>query len=156
LHLPSGGEILGGCQAGIEAVHGTLGLPWAGTIIATTVTFRLLMTLPPTIWQHRLLARFELLRPTIMQWRDAIMHKTIVECRRAKMSSEAAQSKMETAVREKRLELIEAEFGKIPWVYGLTKNRDACELCDASCLFSLAQAHLLLLLLLNCWKPFQT
>lgn len=46
-------------QDGLVRLHDTTGLPWWASIILSTVLFRTVITLPLTIYQHRITARLE-------------------------------------------------------------------------------------------------
>lgn len=46
-------------QQGLVEIHDFTGLPWWASIIATTFIFRTIVTLPLTIYQHKITARIE-------------------------------------------------------------------------------------------------
>ena len=75
-------------QGGLEGMHsmlGAAGMPFGGTLIASTVLLRFALTMPPTIYQHQVLARYTRLQPTIKQWSSAIQHKVgRMRCRHQK------------------------------------------------------------------------
>lgn len=105
-------------------IGGATGMPFAGTIIVSTVLLRFLLTLPPTIYQHQVLARYTRLQPTIKQWTSAIQHKVIIESKRARRSADETNTLIKAGVTEKRLELTQREFGQFLfpiWMVGQEK-----------------------------------
>ncbi|XP_011183632.1 cytochrome c oxidase assembly protein COX18, mitochondrial [Zeugodacus cucurbitae] len=48
-------------QDALTTIHDYSGLPWWASIVATTILFRTLITLPLAIYQHKIMARLELL-----------------------------------------------------------------------------------------------
>lgn len=62
--------------------HSLTGLPWWAVIVGSTITLRCLITLPLAITQNKLIAKIELLQPTIEEYKEAIRHNVVVKCRR--------------------------------------------------------------------------
>ena len=64
------------------SAHSLTGLPWWAVIVGSTVALRCVITLPLAIQQNKLIARVELLWPTIEEYKEAIKHNVVVKCRR--------------------------------------------------------------------------
>ena len=66
----------------LTSVHSLTGLPWWLVVVGSTVALRSVITLPLAIQQNKLIARIELLQPTIKEYKEAIKHNVVVKCRR--------------------------------------------------------------------------
>lgn len=80
-------------QDGLVRLHDTTGLPWWATIVLSTVLMRTVITLPLTIYQHRITARLE--------------HIT------AEMPAIVAELKQEAAVARRHYKWSEAETRRV-------------------------------------------
>ena len=66
----------------LMSVHSLTGLPWWLVVVGSTIALRSVITLPLAIQQNKLIARIELLQPTIKEYKEAIKHNVVVKCRR--------------------------------------------------------------------------
>lgn len=83
-----------------QAVHHYTHLPWWAVIVLSTVTLRSLVTLPLAIHQNKLLAKTELLLPTLKEYQEAVKHNVVGRSRRAGLPVEEANRIMRKEVRE--------------------------------------------------------
>ena len=68
-----------------------LGLPWWVIISGTTLLLRSALTVPLAIYQQKVVARIELLKPLISEYAEAIKHNIVVKCRREGQPVEEAE-----------------------------------------------------------------
>lgn len=71
-------------------MHEYTHLPWWAVITMTTFMLRTAVTLPLAIHQNKIIAKMELLKPTIKEYQEAVKHNVIVRCRRANLPVEEA------------------------------------------------------------------
>ena len=64
-----------------------------------TVVLRAVLTLPLAVHQNRVIAKMELLLPTLKEYQEAVKHNVIVKCRRANLPVEEANRQLKKAVR---------------------------------------------------------
>ncbi len=81
-------------------VHDITHLPWWAVIPLTSITLRAGVTTPLFIVQQRLIARAELLRPLLLEWKDAIKENVTVKSRKANLSVEQANKELMKQVNE--------------------------------------------------------
>ncbi len=87
------------CAEGFfQTVHHYTHLPWWGVIVLSTVTLRSLVTLPLAVHQNKLLAKTELLLPTLREYQEAVKHNVVVKSRRAGLSVEEANKRIRKEV----------------------------------------------------------
>ena len=86
-------------QQCLETLHSWTHLPWWAVIVGTTVALRSLVTLPMAVYQNKLVAKIELLQPTLNMMTESLKHKVTVECRRAGMPVEEAENRYNKQVR---------------------------------------------------------
>lgn len=90
-------------EASFEAVHTLTHLPWWAVVVTSTVVLRSLLTLPLAVYQSRVLAKMELLLPTLKEYQEAVKHNVIVKCRRANLPVEEANRRLKKEARHNRL-----------------------------------------------------
>ena len=81
-----------------EGVHHYTHLPWWAVIACCTVTLRSLITLPLAVHQNKMLAKMELLVPTLKEYQEAVQHNVITKCRRENVPYEIASRREKKAV----------------------------------------------------------
>ena len=81
-----------------QLVHTYTHLPWWALIMASTVTLRSIITLPLAIHQHKLIAKMELIQPTVAGYKEAVKHKVISKCRRENLPVEEANRRLKREV----------------------------------------------------------
>ncbi len=81
-------------EGALHEVHEFTHLPWWAVIVLTTVSLRTVVTLPLAIHQNKIIAKMELLKPTIQEYQEAVKHNVIVKCRRANLPVEEANKIM--------------------------------------------------------------
>eukprot|EP00039_Didymoeca_costata_P008352 m.110701 g.110701 ORF g.110701 m.110701 type:complete len:336 (+) comp14049_c0_seq1:318-1325(+) len=99
-------------QQGLECIQSTSGMSWGCVIVSTTAAARIILTGPPSIYQQKILARFELLGPTMFKWQNAVKHKTASECRRLNLSLEETNRILKEKWGDKFSEIMHKEFGR--------------------------------------------
>ncbi len=72
-------------EKALHGVHELTHLPWWAVIALTTFSLRTIVTLPLAIHQSKVIAKMELLKPTIQEYQEAVKHNVIVRCRRANL-----------------------------------------------------------------------
>ena len=77
-----------------QSVHHHSHMPWWAVIALSTITLRSLMTLPLTVYQNRIVAKIELLLPTLKEYQEAVKHNVVVRCKRANLPVEEANRQM--------------------------------------------------------------
>lgn len=83
-----------------EGVHHYTHLPWWAVIACCTVALRSLITLPLAVHQNKMLAKMELLTPTLKEYQEAVQHNVIIKCRRENVPYEIANKRVQKEVRE--------------------------------------------------------
>ena len=73
-----------------QTVHHYSHMPWWAVIAFSTITLRSLMTLPLTVYQNKIVAKIELLAPTLKEYQEAVKHNIVVKCKRANLPVEEA------------------------------------------------------------------
>lgn len=81
-----------------EDVHHYTHLPWWAVIACCTVTLRSLITLPLAIHQNKMLAKMELLTPTLKEYQEAVQHNVVTKCRRDNVPYEIANRRVKKEV----------------------------------------------------------
>lgn len=81
-----------------EGVHLHTHLPWWAVIACCTVALRSLITLPLAVHQNKMLAKMELLIPTLKEYQEAVQHNVITKCRRENVPYEIASKREKKAV----------------------------------------------------------
>lgn len=74
----------------LETIHISTHLPWWSTIVLSCVGLRSLVTLPLGVYQNKLVAKIELLQPTLKELSEALKHRVTIECRRKGLPSQQA------------------------------------------------------------------
>ena len=69
-----------------EGIHHYTYLPWWAVIVCSTVVFRSMLTLPLAVYQNKIIAKMELLFPTLKEYQEAVKHNIIVKARQAGMT----------------------------------------------------------------------
>jgi inner membrane protein COX18 len=77
-----------------EGVHFYTHLPWWAVIACCTFTLRSLITLPLAVYQNKILAKRELLAPTVKEYREAVLHNVTIKCRRENVSHKIANRRV--------------------------------------------------------------
>lgn len=83
-----------------QALHSLTHLPWWGVVIVATVVLRSALTLPLAVHQNRIIAKMELLLPTLKEYQEAVKHNVVVKCRRENLPVEEANRRLRKAVRK--------------------------------------------------------
>ena len=52
------------------------------------------MTLPLAVYQNKIIAKIELLAPTLKEYQEAVKHNVVVRCKRANLPVEEANRRM--------------------------------------------------------------
>ena len=81
-----------------QLVHTYTHLPWWALIMVSTFSLRSIITLPLAIHQHKLIAKMELIQPTVAGYKEAVKHKVITQCRRANLPVEEANRRLKREV----------------------------------------------------------
>lgn len=109
-------------EAFYQTLHEYTHLPWWCVIVSSTVLLRSVVTLPFAVHQHRLLAKMELLMPTLKEYQEAVKHNVIAKCRRENLPLEVANKRMKKEARKVARELYHQEgcspykLAFLPWV----------------------------------------
>lgn len=82
----------------LEGVHHYTHLPWWAVIACCTVILRSVVTLPLAVHQEKMLAKMELLHPTLREYQVAVQHNIIVKCKRENLPVEIANKRVEREV----------------------------------------------------------
>ena len=85
-------------EAFYQTLHEYTHLPWWCVIVSSTVLLRSVVTLPFAVHQHRLLAKMELLMPTLKEYQEAVKHNVIAKCRQENLPLEVANKRMKKEV----------------------------------------------------------
>lgn len=85
-------------QCALEAIHTKTQLPWWATIIGTTILLRSAITLPLAIHQNKMIAKMELLQPTLKEISVALKNNLAVKFRRHGRSAEEFNKAFKTEV----------------------------------------------------------
>jgi len=81
-----------------QAVHHYTHLPWWGVIVMTTIVLRSLITLPLAVHQNKILAKMELLMPTLKEYQEAVKHNVVTKCRRENLPHKEANRRVKKEV----------------------------------------------------------
>lgn len=90
--------VIHGAETAFLAVHSFTHFPWWGVVITTTALLRSVLTLPLAVYQNRIIAKMELLLPTLKEYQEAVKHNVIVKCRRENLPVEEANRRLKKAV----------------------------------------------------------
>ena len=82
-----------------QTFHSLSHLPWWAVILASTALLRSLLTLPLAVYQNRIIAKMELLLPTLKEYQEAVQHNLVVKCRRENLPLDEANRRITKAVR---------------------------------------------------------
>lgn len=74
----------------LDGAHHYTHLPWWAVITCTTFILRSVVTLPLAVHQNKILAKMELLKPTLQEYQEAVKHNVIVKCRRSNVPLDEA------------------------------------------------------------------
>ena len=85
-------------QQCLETIHAFSHAPWWVVILGGTAVLRALVTLPLAVHQNKLVAKIELLQPTVKMMTESLRHRVTIECRRAGMSAEEAEKRFKKQV----------------------------------------------------------
>ena len=85
-------------QSVLQNVHDHSHLPWWAVILGSTFVLRSAVTLPLAVYQQKILAKMELLMPTLKEYQEAVKHNVIVKCRRANLPVEEANRRIRKEV----------------------------------------------------------
>ena len=86
-----------------EGVHFYAHLPWWAVIVCCTVTLRSIITLPLAVYQNKILAKRELLAPTLKEYKEAVLHNVTIKCRRENVSHKIANRRVMKEVQKSYL-----------------------------------------------------
>eukprot|EP00123_Amoebidium_parasiticum_P001219 comp12260_c0_seq1/m.7069 comp12260_c0_seq1/g.7069 ORF comp12260_c0_seq1/g.7069 comp12260_c0_seq1/m.7069 type:complete len:316 (-) comp12260_c0_seq1:938-1885(-) len=106
----------------IVVVHETTHLPWWASIALTTVGLRGAVTLPLTVYQQKVVARLEALTPELGKWIETLKHHVALTSRRAGLSYEEMEKRLQVEANKKRRELYRThktypyQAMLVPWV----------------------------------------
>ena len=109
-------------QSVLQHVHDHSHLPWWAVILGSTFALRSAVTLPLAVYQQKVLAKMELLMPTLKEYQEAVKHNVIVRCRRANLPVEEANRRIRKEARKVTKELYSQEgchplkMAILPWV----------------------------------------
>ena len=81
-----------------EGVHLYTHLPWWAVIACCTVTLRSIITLPLAVHQNKMLAKMELLTPTLKEYQESMKHNVVTKCRREDVPPEIANRRVKKEV----------------------------------------------------------
>lgn len=106
----------------LQNVHEHSHLPWWAVIVGSTFALRSVVTLPLAVHQQKVLAKIELLTPTLKEYQEAVKHNVIVKCRRANLPVEEANKRIRKEARKVAKELYSQEgchplkVALLPWI----------------------------------------
>lgn len=101
-------------QHALEMFHTYSSLPWWATIVVSTVILRGVITLPLSSKQSRLIAKMELLRPTLKELTDAVRESIIIKGQRAGKSKNDVQKQLVKELRNYTKDFYKRN-GVSPW-----------------------------------------
>ena len=84
-----------------QIFHSATHLPWWAVILASTIALRSLLTLPLAVYQNKVMAKMELLQPTVKEYQEAVRHNMAAKCRKENLPYKEANRKIMKAVRQK-------------------------------------------------------
>ena len=84
-----------------QTLHSLTHMPWWAVILTSTVALRSCITLPLAVYQNRIIAKMELLLPTLKEYQEAVQHNLVVKCRRENLPVEEANRRITKAVRHR-------------------------------------------------------
>ena len=90
--------VVRGAEAFLQEVHSVTHLPWWAVILMSTVGLRSVITLPLAVHQNRVIAKRELLQPTLKEYGEAIKHRVVGRCRREGLPVEEANRRLRKEV----------------------------------------------------------
>lgn len=73
-------------QATLYTLHQSTGLPWWAVIVGCSLTLRLFVSLPMSVWHGRKIAKQELLIPRLKVMQNSMMPSLVARCRLENMS----------------------------------------------------------------------
>ena len=82
----------------LQGIHQYSSLPWWAVIMGTTIVLRTFITVPLAVHQNKILAQIELLKPTIIEYSEAIKHNIVIKCRRENLPSHVASMRYKKEV----------------------------------------------------------
>lgn len=81
-----------------QTVHHYSHLPWWAVIAFSTIILRSLVTLPFAVHQNKIIAKMELLLPTLKEYQEAVKHNVVGRCRQAGLPVEEANRRFKKEV----------------------------------------------------------
>lgn len=84
----------------LTSTHQFTSMPWWVVIGGTTVLLRTVVTSPLLFYQHKMIAKMELLQPLIKEYAEALKHNIAVKCRREGLPSHVANKRLRIEVNE--------------------------------------------------------
>ena len=91
-------DVISTTESLLKNVHVNSGLPWWVIISGTTLLLRSALTVPLAIYQQKVVALIELLKPLISEYAEAIKHNIVVKCRREGQPVEEANRRIRKEV----------------------------------------------------------
>ena len=73
-------------QATLDNLHQSTGLPWWAVIVGCSLSLRLFVSLPISVWHGRKVAKQELLVPKLKVLQNSMIPSMVARCRQANMS----------------------------------------------------------------------
>ena len=92
--------VVRGAESFLQEVHSFTHLPWWAVILLSTTILRSVITLPLAVHQNKILAKRELLLPTLKEYGEAVKYRVIGQCRRQGLPVEEANKRMKKEVYE--------------------------------------------------------
>ena len=86
--------VIRGAESFLQEVHNFTHLPWWAVILLSTGILRSVITLPLAVHQNKIIAKRELLQPTLKEYGEAIKYRVIGRCRREGLPVEEANRRM--------------------------------------------------------------
>ena len=91
-------SVVEGAESLLTTLHVQSSLPWWAVLTGSTIVLRSALTLPLAVYQQKIGARIELLRPLLKEYSDAIVHNVVVKCRRQGLPVEEANRRIRKEV----------------------------------------------------------
>ena len=91
-------DVISTTESCLTSIHNSTCLPWWAVISGTTLLLRSVLTVPLAVYQQKIGARIELLKPLISEYAEAIKHNVVVKCRREDQPVEEANRRIRKEV----------------------------------------------------------
>ena len=75
-------------------------MPWWVVIGGTTVLLSTVVMSPLLLYQHKIIAKIELLQPLIKEYAEVLKHNVVVKCKREGLPSHIAIRRLKIEVNE--------------------------------------------------------